>query len=92
MAHAGRDTGGSQFFLTFVPTFTLDGKHTVFGRVISGMDVLAKLQRRDPETTPKPPGPTRSSRPRCSAVPARIQAAEDAGIGNYSKELMVDMF
>lgn len=48
MAHAGRDTGGSQFFLTFVPTPHLDGKHTAFGRVIEGMDVLAKLQRRDP--------------------------------------------
>jgi cyclophilin family peptidyl-prolyl cis-trans isomerase len=50
MAHAGRDTGGSQFFLTFRPTPELDGKHTCFGRVIEGMDVLAKIQRRDPET------------------------------------------
>jgi cyclophilin family peptidyl-prolyl cis-trans isomerase len=49
MAHAGRDTGGSQFFLTFVPTTYLDGKHTVFGRVIEGMDVAASLRRRDPE-------------------------------------------
>ncbi len=49
MAHAGRDTGGSQFFLTFLPTAHLDGKHTAFGRVVQGMDVLAKLQRRDPE-------------------------------------------
>ena len=48
MAHRGRDTGGSQFFLTFVPTPHLDGKHTAFGRVIDGMDVLTKLQRRDP--------------------------------------------
>ncbi len=48
MAHAGRDTGGSQFFLTFRPTDHLDGRHTVFGRVIKGMDVLAKLQKRDP--------------------------------------------
>ena len=48
MAHAGRDTGGSQFFITFVPTVSLDGKHTVFGRVVSGWDVLAKLKRRDP--------------------------------------------
>jgi len=45
MAHAGRDTGGSQFFLTFRPTEHLDGKHTVFGRVISGFDVLPKLAR-----------------------------------------------
>jgi len=49
MAHAGPDTGGSQFFLTFVPTTGLDGKHTVFGRVIEGFDVLDKLQRVDPE-------------------------------------------
>jgi cyclophilin family peptidyl-prolyl cis-trans isomerase len=49
MAHAGRDTGGSQFFLTFVPTSYLDGKHTVFGRVIEGMDVAASLRRRDPD-------------------------------------------
>jgi len=48
MAHAGRDTGGSQFFLTFVPTSYLDGKHTVFGRVIRGMEVLSKIQRRQP--------------------------------------------
>jgi cyclophilin family peptidyl-prolyl cis-trans isomerase len=54
MAHAGRDTGGSQFFLTFVPTPHLDGKHTAFGRVIRGMDVLAKLQRRDPSDAEAP--------------------------------------
>ncbi|MGL4943206.1 MAG: peptidylprolyl isomerase [Thermoguttaceae bacterium] len=49
MAHAGPDTGGSQFFLTFVPTSFLDGKHTAFGRVVEGMPVLAKLQRLDPQ-------------------------------------------
>lgn len=48
MAHAGKDTGGSQFFLTFRPTPHLDGRHTAFGRVVEGMDVLVKLQRRDP--------------------------------------------
>ena len=45
MAHAGKDTGGSQFFLTFRPTEHLDGKYTVFGRVIEGLDVLPKIQR-----------------------------------------------
>jgi cyclophilin family peptidyl-prolyl cis-trans isomerase len=49
MAHAGKDTGGSQFFLTFRPTTHLNGKHTAFGRVVEGMDVLAKLQRIDPQ-------------------------------------------
>lgn len=43
-----RDSGGSQFFFTFSPTPHLDGKHTVFGRVVEGMDVLAKLQRTEP--------------------------------------------
>lgn len=56
MAHGGRDTGGSQFFLTFRPTPHLNGKHTVFGRVLEGFDTLANLQRIDPEKPrPYPP-------------------------------------
>ena len=57
MANTGQpNTGGSQFFLTFVPTSFLDGRHTVFGRVIEGMDVAASLKRRDPgdRSAPKP--------------------------------------
>ncbi len=54
MAHAGRDTGGSQFFLTFRPTTYLNGRHTVFGRVIEGHDVLAKLQRINPQAANQP--------------------------------------
>lgn len=50
------DTGGSQFFLTFVPTSNLDGVHTVFGRVLEGMDVVTSIQRRDPEKD-NPPTP-----------------------------------
>jgi cyclophilin family peptidyl-prolyl cis-trans isomerase len=49
MAHSGRDTGGSQFFITFLPTPHLNGRHTVFGRVIEGLDILPQLQRRDPD-------------------------------------------
>jgi cyclophilin family peptidyl-prolyl cis-trans isomerase len=48
MAHAGKDTGGSQFFLTFRRTAHLDGRHTVFGRVVEGLDVMQELQRRNP--------------------------------------------
>ncbi len=58
MAHSGPDTGGSQFFLNFVPNTHLDGKHTVFGRILEGMDVLAKIRRvvvEKGKPTPIPP-------------------------------------
>jgi cyclophilin family peptidyl-prolyl cis-trans isomerase len=57
MAHAGRDTGGSQFFLTFAPTAHLNGRHTAFGRVIEGFEVLAKITRIDPESKDEKPVP-----------------------------------
>lgn len=47
MAHAGKDTGGSQFFICHSPQPHLDGKHTVFGRVTEGVDVVDALRRSD---------------------------------------------
>jgi len=44
MANAGPGTDGSQFFLTFVPTPWLDGKHTIFGEVETGAEVLTALE------------------------------------------------
>ena len=44
MANAGPGTDGSQFFLTFVPTPWLDGKHTIFGEIIDGMEALEALE------------------------------------------------
>jgi len=49
MAHAGKDTGGSQFFLTFLATPHLDNRHTAFGRVIEGLDNVAGLNKVNPE-------------------------------------------
>lgn len=48
MANAGANTNGSQFFITFGPTPHLNGKHAVFGKVVSGMDVVNSLRERDP--------------------------------------------
>ena len=48
MANAGPNTNGSQFFITFGPTPHLNGRHTVFGKVVEGLDVLDNLTRVDP--------------------------------------------
>lgn len=46
MANRGPGTDGSQFFITFVPTPWLDGKHTIFGELISGQETLLELEKR----------------------------------------------
>lgn len=51
MAHAGKDTGGSQFFICHSPQPHLDRVHTVFGQVIAGMEVVNAIQQNDKITS-----------------------------------------
>ena len=104
MANSGANTNGSQFFITFVPEPQLTGRHTIFGKVISGLEVAKALTLRDPQQNPTGPGDTLTSvqisesatsqlpPPTATPLPLRPVPAPDRPLAKLDPSARVNLF
>jgi peptidylprolyl isomerase len=104
MANSGPDTNGSQFFITFIAQPQLTGLHTIFGKVIKGLEVAEALTPRDPQANPTGPGDalisvqitnTAQSQlppPTATAVPSAPTPAPDRPLGKLDPAARQGLF
>src|SRR5207237_7972867 len=104
MSHAGADTYGSQFFITFIAEPQLTGLHTIFGKVIKGLDVAEGLTARDPQANPTGPGDalisvqiteaaqSQLTAPTATAIPSAPTTAPDRPLRTPDIKASEDLF
>ncbi|XP_076285722.1 peptidyl-prolyl cis-trans isomerase B isoform X1 [Lasioglossum baleicum] len=84
MANAGKDANGCQFFITTIPTPWLNGKHTVFGKVVSGQDVVFKIEQVKTDADDYPVKPIVIFECGTIPTPSRFTVADDNSYNVWS--------